>query len=141
MIDQLAQYLGLGSLLKALTESHGGYEVLDLWQQGEFHNDLLLRVDATASGLPGRYLLVATNCNGGVKELMCFNHRPQRGALWHARCPESTEFSGALPSVLASCRTVHWIDPRQQLGADAPSEYRAEFRERQRGGGWRPVHG
>jgi hypothetical protein len=80
--------------------------------------------------------VIATNCNGGVKELLCLESVPARGALWHRRCPESPEFSGDLPPVLASVRTVHWFDPCQLLEPDARSEYKEEARRRQPGGGW-----
>lgn len=76
------------------------------------------------------------SCNGGIKELLCFEQRPERNALWHHRCPDSAEFSGELPPLLASSRTLHWFDPCALLAPDARSEYRAEFRQRQAGGGW-----
>jgi hypothetical protein len=135
-IAALAQNLGLGSLLMDLKERFGGYEILDHWQQGEFHHDLLLRVEPK-DRLPGPVLVVATNCNGGVKEVLCFESLPQEAALWHRRCPDTPEFTGDLPPVLAEARTVHWFDPCALLAPDARSEYRPEFRERQEGGGWR----
>jgi hypothetical protein len=136
-VDGLAQKLGLGALLEQLRREFGGYEVLDHWQQGEFHHDLVLRVMRPAR-LPGEVLVVATNCNGGVKEVLCFGAPPARGALWHQRCPDNLEFVGVLPPLLASARTLHWFDPGELLGPDAHSEYRPEFRERQPGGGWQP---
>ncbi len=137
MLEQLAEKLGLGSLLGALSDSCGPFQVLDHWTQGEFHHDLLLELNGAENPLPGRILLIATNCNGGVKELLCFNHIPDRWALWHERCPANPEFSGELPPVLAAYRTVHWFDPCALLEPQARSEYRSEFRERERGGGWR----
>jgi hypothetical protein len=136
-VQAIAQNLALGSLLADLKASFGGYEILDHWQQGEFHHDLLLRVEPKGR-LPGPVLVVATNCNGGVKEVLCFDVAPQEGALWRRRCPDTTEFIGELPPVLAEARTVHWFDPCALLTPDARSEYRPEFRERQEGGGWRP---
>ncbi|MFL5306080.1 MAG: hypothetical protein ACJ8F1_12755 [Polyangia bacterium] len=44
MIEALAQNLGLGSLLDALRSDLGGYDIVDHWQRGEFHQDLLLVV-------------------------------------------------------------------------------------------------
>ena len=44
-IEALARNLGLGALLSELTNTFDGYEILDHWQRGEFHHDLLLRVD------------------------------------------------------------------------------------------------
>jgi hypothetical protein len=137
MIERLAGRLALGSLLRELRQSCGGYDVVEHWQQGEFHHDVVLKVGELA-GLPGPILVVATNCNGGVKEVLCFDEPPTRGALWHHRCPQSPEFSGTLPPLLGSARTVHWFDPAELLGPDARSEFRPEFRERQPGGGWQP---
>ncbi len=134
-VDGLARNLALGSLLNDLRDNLGGYEILDHWQQGEFHHDLLLRVDPRQQ-LPGPVLVVATNCNGGVKEVICFATAPERGALWHHRCPDIPEFRGDLPPVLARAQTIHWFDPCDLLRPDARSEYRPEFRERQEGGGW-----
>jgi hypothetical protein len=71
-----------------------------------------------------------------VKEVLCFAEPVARAALWHARCPENGAFSGTLSRVLASARTEHWFDPCELLLPDARSELRAEFRERQLGGGW-----
>ena len=134
-VEAVAQNLGLGALLADLRGNFGGYEVLDHWQRGEFHHDLLLRVQDDG-GLPGSVLVVATNCNGGVKEFLCFDAVPKEAALWHHRCPDSPDFSGSLPPLLGQARTVHWFDPCALLGPEARSEYRPEFRERQPGGGW-----
>lgn len=138
MLDQLAQNLGLGSLLNAVSQSCGSYEILDHWKQGEFHHDLVVELNTSEPPLPGRVLVISTNCNGGVKELLCFGEVPDRWALWHNRCPDNPEFSGQLPPVLGVERTVHWFDPCRLLEPEARSEYRQEFRERQRGGGWKP---
>ena len=135
-VEALAQNLALGSLLQDLQATFGGYEVLDHWQQGEFHHDLVLRVEPNGR-LPGPVLVVSTNCNGGVKEVLCFGVLPREGALWHLRSPETPEFRGELPPVLAGARTIHWFDPRTLLVPDARSEYRPEHRERQEGGGWK----
>ena len=137
MLDELAEKLGLGSLLNAVSDGCGPFQIVDHWTQGEFHHDLLLELQGTANPLPGRILVVATNCNGGVKELLCFDDLPDRWALWHERCPDNPEFSGQLPPILGARRTVHWFDPCRLLEPEAPSEYRPEFRERERGGGWR----
>jgi hypothetical protein len=134
-VEAIAQNLGLGALLSDLRSNFGGYEILDHWQRGEFHHDLLLRVEPK-DRLPGPVLVVATNCNGGVKEVLCLESPPQEEALWHFRCPDSPDFSGTLPALLAQARTVHWFDPCALLTSDARSELRPEFRERQPGGGW-----
>ena len=133
-IDELAGSLVLGALLGRIVR----YEIIDHWQQGEFHHDLVLRVTASAAELPGPILIVATNCNGGVKEVLCFSEIPDRHALWHARCPDNPEFSGVIPPLLAASTTLHWFDPCELLADDARSELREEYRERQCGGGWLP---
>ena len=135
-VRELAEKLTLGSLLEEVRRICGSYELLDHWQQGEFHHDTLIRVEHEKAGLPGPILVVATNCNGGVKEVLCFGERPDRSALWHQRCPANTEFSGELPALLDASKTVHWFDPCNLLTDQARSEIRAEFRERQVGGGW-----
>lgn len=127
-VDRLAATLSLGSLLDALREEHG-YRIVAHWSQGEFHHDLLLQVGE-------EHLVVATNCNGGVKEVLRFARAPERGALWRWRCPASTEFSGELPPLLGRAVTPHWFDPCDLLRDDARSELRPDARDRQRGGGW-----
>ncbi len=135
MLDVLARQLSLGSLLSEVGATFAGYDLLEHWQQGEFHHDIVLRVGEPKS-LPGPVLVVATNCNGGVKEVLCFDAVPERGALWHHRCPDNAAFAGPLPPLLDAVRTVHWFDPCELLRPDARSEYREEFRERAPGGGW-----
>ena len=130
---QLAEF---GALLAELTHSFGQVTHVDHWTQGEFHHDIILRLPNAGPRLPGDVLVVATNCNGGVKEILCFDAVPDRMALWHDRCPENPEFSGTIPSILAVARTVHWFDPCTLLTPDARSELLPEFRERQAGGGW-----
>ena len=80
VVESLARNLGLGSLLSDLRTEFGGYEILDHWQRGEFHHDLLLKVRADGK-LPGPVLVVATNCNGGVKEILSFGTPPRGGAV------------------------------------------------------------
>lgn len=132
-IQRLANSLLLGDLLSAV----GEHEPLAHWTQGEFHHDVLLRPSESSQGdLAGPVLVVSTNCNGGVKEILCFGEVPDRDALWHYRCPESPDFSGTSPPILGAARTVHWFDPCQLLTKDVRSELKPEFRRRQRGGGW-----
>jgi hypothetical protein len=140
-VSELAQTMVLGALLTRARERWGSFEILDHWQQGEFHHDVVLRVVDGAPGLPGSVLVVATNCNGGVKEVLCFAQPPERFGLWHARCPENPEFAGALPDILAAATTPHWFNPCELLLPNARSEYREEFREKQCGGGWVPRRG
>jgi hypothetical protein len=141
IIRELSNRLVLGALLQEICNRWGGYELVDHWQQGEFHHDVVLRVPPASAELGGEILLVATNCNGGVKEVFAFAAIPSRSGLWHARCPSNGEFSGHAQAPLAYARTEHWFDPCELLSPDARSEYRAENRERQCGGGWLPRKG
>jgi hypothetical protein len=129
-LQQLADHLVLGALLDDLRAWRGGYEFLDHWKQGEFHHDVVVRLPDNV------VLVVATNCNGGVKEVLAFDTVPDRWALWHWRCPHIADFSGDLPPMLGRAITPHWFDPCDLLRADARSELREEYRERQHGGGW-----
>jgi hypothetical protein len=137
LVDQLARALDLGSLLAEVAGRCGAYDLVAHWTQGEFHHDVVLRLpEATLQVLPGRVLVVATNCNGGVKEVLCFADLPDRWALWHHRCPNVADFSGDLAPILARSVTQHWFDPCELLRPDARSELRPECRQRQHGGGW-----
>jgi hypothetical protein len=165
-LDHLARSLVLGALLDELTTQFGGYELVAHWTQGEFHHDIVLRLpdppiparpapipppsspipapsagtaplpDPPIPALPGRILVVATNCNGGIKEVLCFHDLPDRRALWHHRCPTVDAFDGDLAPILASATTEHWFDPCELLAVNARSELRPEHRRRQEGGGW-----
>jgi hypothetical protein len=136
-VDHLAHHLVLGALLDELVARFGGYDLVAHWTQGEFHHDLVLALpEAATAHLPGRVLVVATNCNGGIKEVLCFAEVPDRSALWHHRCPDVGEFAGDLAPILARATTEHWFDPCELLGTDARSELRPEYRRRQEGGGW-----
>lgn len=134
-LSDLADCLVLGALLEKLRDQFGSYELIAHWQQGEFHHDIVLRVEGSPL-LPGPFLVVATNCNGGIKEVLCLQQVPDRMGLWHFRCPNNADFAGTAPALLARTTTVHWFDPCELLRADARSELREEFRERQCGGGW-----
>jgi len=126
----------LAGVLGKLRSQFGGYQIVEHWKQGEFHHDLVLRVAEQKKDLPGDILVVSTNCNGGVKELLCFGEVPDRWALWHYRCPNIPEFEGSLPAILGETRTPNWYDPCGLLGENGPSELKEEFRQRLRGGGW-----
>jgi hypothetical protein len=126
----IAETLMLGPALERLRDAVGGYDLVEHAQQGEFHHDVLVRV-------PGdRWLVIATNCNAGIKEVLVFGERPSIDAVWRWRCPDNPEFAGALPAITGRATTPHWFDPCALLGDDARSELRPEHRERQRGGGW-----
>ncbi len=125
-VERLAKHLDLGSLLASL----GEYELVAHWTQGEFHHDVVVR---TRDGV----LVIATNCNGGVKEVLAFHDVPDRHALWHHRCPNVKEFGEGSIEILARAITPHWFDPCELLGDDARSELKVEHRERDEGGGWK----
>ncbi len=135
MIEDLAKHLVLGALLEDVARRFGTYDLLAHWQQGEFHHDVVLSVPSPDFGV----LVVSTNCNGGVKEVLAFDSIPDRRALWAERCGEESEKT--LPPLRGSARTVHWFDPCELLGEDARSELRPEFRRRQEGGGWESTVG
>ncbi len=136
-IESLAATLDLGALLGRLTARYGTYNLVAHWTQGEFHHDVVVRLpEAARCDLGAEVLVVATNCNGGVKEVIAFDEVPLRGALWHERCPDVPEFVGTLAPVRARARTLHWFDPCELLLTTARSELRPEHRRRQEGGGW-----
>lgn len=136
LLRELADTMMLGSLLDCLRANFETYELIDHWQQGEFHHDVVLRVQSRGL-IPGDYVVVATNCNGGVKEVLCLADLPNRLGLWKWRCPFNPEFVGPKPIILQRELTSHWFDPCDLLLPDARSELRAEFRQRQCGGGWK----
>lgn len=129
-LQGLADTMVLGPLLERLRTQRGGYELLEHWTQGEFHHDVVVRTGERC------VLVIATNCNGGVKEVLAFETPPDRWALWHWRCPHVQDFAGTLPPLLGLARTDHYFDPCELLTEDTRSELREEHRERQRGGGW-----
>jgi hypothetical protein len=133
-LDALAEARVLGALLEELAQRALGYDLVAHWQQGEFHHDVVL-VPKKSEPF-GPTLVVATNCNGGVKEVLSFAAMPERAALWHWRCPTDPSFSGELPLLLGRAVTEHWFDPCELLRDDARSELKEEFREKQDGGGW-----
>lgn len=134
-LRELADTLVLGALLERLRARDGGYELVDHWKQGEFHHDVVVRL------VDGTVLVVATNCNGGVKEVIAFAEVPDRWALWHHRCPHVADFAGDLCPIVARVVTHHWFDPCDLLRDDARSELREDLRVRQRGGGWEMARG
>jgi hypothetical protein len=136
-LQELADTLVLGTLLDELRARYGRYELVDHWSQGEFHHDVVVRLPHGNENV----LVIATNCNGGVKEVLAFEGVPDRWALWHWRCPHIADFGGELPPILGRAITPHWFDPCDLLRADARSELREEFRERQQGGGWKLAQG
>jgi hypothetical protein len=136
-VQELADALVLGALLDELRARYHRYELVAHWSQGEFHHDVVVRLPSPHAHV----LVIATNCNGGVKEVLAFDSVPDRWALWRWRCPHIADFSGELPPLLGRAITPHWFDPCDLLRADARSELREEFRERQHGGGWQMLDG
>ena len=134
LLQTLADTLSLKGVLDGLRPF--GWEHVDHWQQGEFHHDVVLRIKHRPPQLAGDVLVVSTNCNGGVKEVLCLESVPDRWGLWHYRCPDNPEFEGPQPQVRESARTLHWFHPCDLLKPGTRSEYREEFRRRQRGGGY-----
>lgn len=137
MIEEIAKsrsLIGAFDVLKPF-----GVDPVDHWTQGEYHHDVVVRVRTAPAGLPGNVVIISTNCNGGVKEVLCFDEVPDRLGLWHHRCPDNPEFAGDIPLILGSFSTIHWKDPCGLLGEDAYNEYKADYRRRQRGGGWVPL--
>jgi hypothetical protein len=130
LVDVLAGTLVLGAALDALRERFGSFELVEHWKQGEFHHDVVVRIP------DGTVFVIATNCNGGVKDVSCFRTVPDRKALWAHRCPENPAFDADPAIPLARSTTVHWFDPCELLRPDARSELRREHRVMQVGGGW-----
>jgi hypothetical protein len=136
--------LGPQTLLEALKAELGPVDLVAHWTQGEFHHDLVFTVPADAPALGDTALVVSTNCNGGVKELLCLAAVPDRFRLWQMRCPGNPDFQtlfdpnhpDAPIKVLGQVRSVHWFNPHRLLTPDARSELRVDQRRRQRGGGW-----
>jgi hypothetical protein len=137
-MQYLIEDLNLGGLLEALRQYHEGYTLIDHWQQGEFHHDIIVKVKARNS-LPGDILVISTNCNGGIKEILSLQDVPERYGLWHYRCPNNPEFEGNIPIILEEIKTIHWFNPCVLLTEDARSEMKVGCRKRQLGGGWESV--
>jgi hypothetical protein len=134
MLQELADTKSLKGVLDGLKVFE--WEHVDHWAQGEFHHDVILRTKKHPPELNGNVFVVSTNCNGGVKEVLCLEDVPDRWGLWHYRCPENPEFSGPSPKVVGFARTTHWFNPCELLKQENRSEYLEEFRRRQRGGGY-----
>lgn len=130
VVGDIAKTLVLGAALEELRTRFGSFELLEHWQQGEFHHDVVVRVPG------GTVFVIATNCNGGVKDVSCFDSVPGRKALWAHRCPGNPAFDAEPAIPMAHSTTVHWFDPCELLRPDARSELRPEHRVMQDGGGW-----
>ncbi len=108
MIDSLAQELLLGHLLQRLQDEFSDFELLAHWTKGEYHHDIVVKLGDQKS-LPGPVLVVSANCNGGIKELLCFDTAPSEEELWTLR--DENLATDELPAVLAAAKTIHWVDP------------------------------
>jgi hypothetical protein len=129
-VEYLARKLALGPLLDELRVHCGGFRLVDYWQQGEYHHDIVLAVNRKGP-LPGSVLVVSTNCSAAVKEVLCFDAAPTRGALWHSRCPRHPRFTGDLPPLLAAARTRRWVDPCTLLDGDGRGPAMYDLTDRQ----------
>jgi len=119
----------LANALQLAEEIWGEYEISEHWTQGEFHHDVVISI-------PDQCLIISTNCNGGVKDVLLLNEKPNQEQLWHWRCPDNPEFQGAPINIVEYIKTDAWHDPCGVLAPDARSELKPEFRKRQNGGGW-----
>lgn len=130
----IANELSLDRVMQMLKRLFGKFDLFAHWTQGEFHHDLVFVLPEDQVAFDGHVLVVSTNCSG-VKDVLNFDSVPERYALWNYRCPENAEFTGQVEP-LGFARTEHWFEPCELLVADARSELKAEYRRRQRGGGW-----
>ena len=99
----MANALSTGALFDLLKNECGGFDFLHHWQQGEFHQDLVLSVKEQ-HGLPGPILVVSTNSNAGVKEVLCLDQVPtearsgtcgvRTSSNSPARCPPFSRLRG-----------------------------------------------
>jgi hypothetical protein len=119
LLDELCESRLLGDFLEGLRNRYGGYELVDNWQQGELHHDVVLRMPADAVSSLARIVVVSINCNGGIKEVLGFDDLPERPALWHHRCPDNPAFAGTLPPIRCALRTEHWLEPGELLASEA----------------------
>src|SRR3989338_8560547 len=138
VLKRLAANFALGDLLQDLHRTIGPSRPVTVWKQTCSHSDVVIRVH-DRKDLPGHILVIAIDCNGGVKEVLCFDEVPDRWALWHWRCPSNPEFKGDIPPLLDSARTQHWFDPNEICDDNSYCELRPEFRQRQRCGGFVPI--
>src|SRR3989338_7732121 len=110
LVKRLAAHLALGDLLTDLHTNISASIPVAVWKQSCSHSDVVLQLK-DARDFPGPVLVIAIDCNGGVKEVLCFPEVPDRWALWHWRCPSNPEFDGDIPPLLEYARTEHWFDP------------------------------
>ncbi len=135
-LEMLASSMVLGECLSNLHMNFGGFELVDHWTQGEFHHDLVIRTSSTE--LPP-VMVISTNCNGGIKDILGMPAVPDRGGLWRWRCPDNPDFVGPEPQVEVQVTTVHYFEPCEILADDTRSELKPSCRVRQPGGGWQLI--
>lgn len=95
-VASLATSLGLGALLDRVDRSCGRHRMLEHWQQGEFHHDLVLVVPEPPPTIPGSVLVVATNSMDGVPSARLTADCYLRGA--HAWLPAPSHRSASVDS-------------------------------------------
>ena len=110
-VAELAKTRVLGALLDALQRTWGGYDLLHHHQQGEFHHDVFVRVRLSEDKprLPGEYLVISTNCNGGVKEVLCFEEL--------AEPPRSGTADARQMTLSTACCRRFWRTPAPSIGS------------------------
>ena len=83
-----------------------------------------------AEGVPAPKLVVATNCNAGIKEVLWFGDAPERWALWGWRSPDNAELEGKLPRLAISWRKENCFNPCERLVDDSRCEFKPGCRKR-----------
>jgi len=96
----VADALSLHEALAVLETHAPDHRLLEVWRDGEYHYDLVFAVSDF-------FLVVAANCNGGVKEALLLDARPGRDLI---RCVRRDGPLRAL-TVLSHERTVHFVPP------------------------------
>ena len=128
-LEIFKEVYSLAGAMQRIAQQWPDHRVCSHWTQGEFHHDVAIDVDHQC-------LIISTNCNGGVKEVLLLEQTPTQEQLWHWRCPDNPDFLGDPIQVVEHLKTEAWHDPCEVLVPDARSELRPEFRRRQKGGGW-----
>ena len=81
-LQMIANELSLDRVMPTLKRLFGKFDLFAHWSQGEFHHDLVFVLPKEQDVFDGNVLVVSTNCNGGVKDVLNFDSVPDRYALW-----------------------------------------------------------